>query len=486
MAPSSAKQRRSKKGAEDEDSTEVQAAPQSARERRQQKTRQRAWLIGGPVLVSILAFFGYDSWKQGTRDAEETARTLACAWEKCADPASNTLLQTMADMASKQVGNIGQELSPQRAMWSYCLKVCMDAPDHQASEAAVQQVAPVLSSAAAQAQACAKEPDWTIDISTSASREDALLNAVESASDILMRCGLVRLKGLWEEADFPWMEQALAHYKALSAESISAWGRIEPRPRPTEDVLVPLPDAGFGVSAKFAEGFWETGIARFMSHPTIAGTVAAHFNATGAPRLSYVSWIVAPSIKKDVKLQPQKMHSDADTPKSMVSAHLALEDVTADMGPTGYCPGTHIPGQGSSTEPAGLAGPLELHFALRYIALTKGTQSCTPIVPSTTRRGTVTIYDSALVHRGEANRASRPRILLNLNIAAGASAIDHENYFAYFKDKPSKRVVQKHLSWLRQAFGVDYYEELLQSGTTDREVHGKALAVRRFKMTELS
>merc|ERR1712178_240566 len=100
----------------------------------------------------------------------------------------------------------------------------------------------------------------------------------------------------------------------------------------------------------------------------------------------------------------------------MVSVHLALEDITTAMGPTGYCPGSHVPGAGTTTEPAGDAGPLELHFALRYVALSKDVQPCTPIVPRTTQKGTVTIYDSALVHRGEVNQGARPRVLLNLNI----------------------------------------------------------------------
>merc|ERR1711862_23760 len=118
-------------------------------------------------------------------------------------------------------------------------------------------------------------------------------------------------------------------------------------------------------------------------------------------------------------------------------------------------------GAGATTEPAGDAGPLELHFALRYVALTKEVQPCTPVVPRTTQRGTVTIYDSALVHRGEVNQAGRPRVLLNLNIAGAEQAIDEENYLAYFNSKPTKIAVREHLSWLRKNFGVDFYRELI-------------------------
>jgi len=469
MAPSSAKQRRPKKN-QDETDADGGQRPESGRSRRERKARLRAWLIGGSVLGAVVFLFAYDQWHAATREANEIARIIGCGWDQCADAATKSMLETMARMASERKGFVGQELSPERAMWSYCLKTCMDSSDKQASALAVKQVEPLLSAAAAQRDACAGESDWTIEIGSSVERTTAIIDVVPEAAAILARCGLVRLNGLWKESDSVWMEQSLAGYNALSSDSIWGWGRIEPKPRPTQDVLVP-------------KHIWEVGVSRFISHPTIAGAVAKYFNETDMPRLSYASWIVAPSSDKKVELHPQKTHSDADTPKSMVSVHLALEDITASMGPTGYCPGTHIPGAGVQTEPAGPAGPLELHFALRYIALNRQTQSCKLAVPKRTRKGTVTIYDSALVHRGEPNHASRPRVLLNLNVAAAQSAIDHENYFAYFKDKSSKDEVRKHLSWYRSAFGREFYEELLQPTTTDRESYGQDVAMRRFRNT---
>merc|ERR1719195_1383904 len=102
------------------------------------------------------------------------------------------------------------------------------------------------------------------------------------------------------------------------------------------------------------------------------------------------------------------------------------------MGPTAYCPGTHLAGSNDSTDAAGPAGVLELPFALRIISQKRQTSPCTSVVPKQTPQGSVTIYDSALVHRGEVNRASKTRALLNLNIAASQAAIDEENYLGYF------------------------------------------------------
>merc|ERR1712032_990508 len=89
------------------------------------------------------------------------------------------------------------------------------------------------------------------------------------------------------------------------------------------------------------------------------------------------------------------------------------------------------------TKPAGAAGPLELQFALRAIDISKGkeTSTCQQIIPHSTPRGAVTIYDSALPHRGEANVGSRSRVILNVNVASGEGAIEEENYQAYFKGK---------------------------------------------------
>jgi hypothetical protein len=323
--------------------------------------------------------------------------------------------------------------------------------------------------------ACANEASWKIDL-TNVLKGDvaALSDAIDTVAKILARCGLVRIVGLWEEKDYAWMAKALEMYNSLTGEELLSYGRVEAVPRRTEDVLVPV---GWPLSSDV----WR-GIARLLSQPVIAGAITEHFNYTGSPRLSYASWIAAPPAGKASKMQPQKIHSDLDSPSSMVSVHLALEDVTVSMGPTGYCPGTHRPGENAKTNSTGLAGPLELHFARRYVALTNEEEPCTPIVPTSTRKGTVTIYDSALVHRGEANKADRPRVLLNLNIAAGQQAIEEENYIAYFNRKPSQNEVRSHLGGIRQYFGVDFFRSIVQLGA-DRD-GGEKLALSQLERLE--
>lgn len=185
--------------------------------------------------------------------------------------------------------------------------------------------------------------------------------------------------------------------------------------------------------------------------------------------MSYASWIAAPPSRQGA--MPQMIHSDLHQPKSMVSVHVALLEVTHDMGPTAFCPGTHIAGggHGSTAEPAGPAGPLELQFAIRTASLKAEVQPCKMIVPPRNRRGTVTIYDSALLHRGEVNRARQTRLILNLNVAASPAAIAEENYAGYFVGKESEAAVRRHLAQTRAAFGADFYGELLGASGAARE-----------------
>merc|ERR1711869_91265 len=121
----------------------------------------------------------------------------------------------------------------------------------------------------------------------------------------------------------------------------------------------------------------------------------------------------------------------------MVSVHLALSEIDQTMGPTAYCPGTHLAATGSesgATVPVGgPAGPLELPFAIRMIALRTERKPCMSVVPRSTPEGTITIYDSAVIHNGMPNKSHKNRVLLNLNIASSTEAIAEENYVGYFK-----------------------------------------------------
>merc|ERR1712216_383185 len=125
-------------------------------------------------------------------------------------------------------------------------------------------------------------------------------------------------------------------------------------------------------------------------------------------------------------------------------------------------------GSQNSTKPAGPAGSLELPFALHIIGQKKETPPCTSIVPEQTPRGSVTIYDRALVRRGEVNRANKTSAWLNLNIAASQEAIQEENYLGHFSGRDTTEKVAEHLDWLRRGFGADFYWEVQEATGADR------------------
>lgn len=450
MAPMSRK--RGKKAGADDDGD---AAGTPASQRGASKGKRKgvsAAAIGALALAVFVSWLAFSSWKRKRDESEELLRVLACSWEKCADPAQEPLLKMVAEQAAEHKGQHGQDLPPQRAMWTYCIVVCMsNEKDFEPSPHAMGHVAPILEATQERNLACSDDKHWTLDVAGTAN-QTALSTQIAATME---KCGLVRLRNLWDAADSSWMDAAFQHFQALEEVDRAAWGRIETAPRRTEDVLVPPPDL-------HNTPLWH-GLARFLSQPLIAAALAKYFDSSGSPRLSYASWIVAPPSGRKVA-EPQPLHSDLNFPKAMVSAHLALTDITTVMGPTAYCPGTHFAGGDKPTDPAGPAGPLELSFALRTVALKQNSMPCTGTVPRSTPKGTVTIYDSAVMHRGEANLDTRSRVLLNLNIAGTQRGIDEEAYGKYFKGKVSEAGVNYHLEWLRATFDTRFYKELMEHG----------------------
>merc|ERR1712232_593369 len=95
---------------------------------------------------------------------------------------------------------------------------------------------------------------------------------------------------------------------------------------------------------------------------------------------------------------------------------------------------------------------------------------CSAMIPEHTPSGTVTIYDSALLHYGTANSGKRPRVVLNANFAAGDAALWEENYEEHFsKPLPNwteamnsqRRVAFEELEWMRDIFNDSFYGSLL-------------------------
>lgn len=107
----------------------------------------------------------------------------------------------------------------------------------------------------------------------------------------------------------------------------------------------------------------------------------------------------------------QSLHPDVPFFRRMaVSVHTALVDVTAEMGPTFFCPCT---GELSNRD----AWPGSA--AIKMTTLLHKACFGSSFAPAFTARGTVTIYDSAMFHMGLANGSGKKRPVLKLEIGAG-------------------------------------------------------------------
>lgn len=150
----------------------------------------------------------------------------------------------------------------------------------------------------------------------------------------------------------------------------------------------------------------------------------------------HLSVIVAPAGVKGAT--PQEIHADVGLAHQHVEVHVPLVDVSADMGPTRFCPATH--GKAQEDEAGMTTGVLR---ALEWWYLTPGKHcsgeeqlSYSLPLPA----GAVTVYDANVFHAGTANRAAWDRPVLQLSFAASAEARDARAYSEKaFKDHDAKR-----------------------------------------------
>merc|ERR1711957_22163 len=124
-----------------------------------------------------------------------------------------------------------------------------------------------------------------------------------------------------------------------------------------------------------------------------------------------------------------------------MGVHMPLVDVDLEMGCTRFCPAT------SRLPPMAAALPHEWCFdsALMYARSSKA--------------GSVTIYDSNLVHGGSANQVGRPRPVLMLSYALNGDAVDARDYHTgWFPESPQaiaraeEEVTEYRASFLRLTY----------------------------------
>mmetsp|Transcript_76343 Transcript_76343/g.150993 ORF Transcript_76343/g.150993 Transcript_76343/m.150993 type:complete len:293 (+) Transcript_76343:133-1011(+) len=112
---------------------------------------------------------------------------------------------------------------------------------------------------------------------------------------------------------------------------------------------------------------------------------------------------------------PQQLHTDTDfyVDPCLFTAFVALQDVTWNMGPTHFLPGTHT---------------LAASEAFTSMETQEGLLRASHPVAGLLKAGDATLYDSRLVHGGGANAADDTRVLLTITFRhPGAPAnVDNE------------------------------------------------------------
>ncbi|CAE7637324.1 unnamed protein product [Symbiodinium pilosum] len=142
----------------------------------------------------------------------------------------------------------------------------------------------------------------------------------------------------------------------------------------------------------------------------------------------------------------QSLHPDVHYFKGLsVSVHTALQDVPLSMGPTYFCP---CSGESLAREDWPASAAIKMTILKRRDCL------ASPFAPPFTARGTVTIYDGAMFHKGLENGSGRDRPVLKLEVAAEEFA-ERRNYIQLASVAAKKQVRR-----FREAMGPPHFGEV--------------------------
>jgi len=401
---------------------------------------------------------------------------LACAARLCA--AQPKLRQILSDVAKR-----ARPTPPEVAKGSLCYEICggghrpeafgLLADDLVPSDGWVHRARDAETDRLAQSRRCIEQWETLVEVPAL-----PLVTLSNRARRALHACGVVRVTGLFE--DQAWLTDVSDRLAKLQMDrdKLEARARLEgvakgAGARITEDILLP------------ADGkLLLSGVGDFLTYPPLVEAIRGYFSGKGSEdgddasdasfedalgaavgheggmRLSYASWIVAPQMAAQPQeatstSAPQKVHADLASARSMVSMHLALHDIDAALGPTAFCPGT-VSGKDKALARIVRVAMLDKARSMSAAGDNNYHASvCEAFVPPFTKRGSVTIYDSALFHYGTANVGEHPRAVLNANFAAKVEAIEEENYGRNFNDSSLAE-----LRWFRRVFNQSLYADL--------------------------
>jgi len=239
------------------------------------------------------------------------------------------------------------------------------------------------------------------------------------AADMLRQCGVVQLPEASSPAHVDSLERAIAGlrsktkaYKALLDE-------------------VQLHDGRYQVYLPFLKPFNSLDMLG-ASHLVLA-ILQDYFGGTDFG-IDHASVLTASSPSGN-----QSLHPDVSYFKGLaVSVHTALQNITLNMGPTYFCPCT---GEAMMRDEWPASAAIKMAVLRCKECLGKS------LAPQHTPRGTVTIYDGAMFHKGLGNDSGNLRHILKLEVGAS----DFPQRRDYCASAPP--AAQKQVARFRKAFG---------------------------------
>jgi len=252
------------------------------------------------------------------------------------------------------------------------------------------------------------------------------------AAETLRRCGVVQLSGVADVASLKRADKAVA---ALRSKKKAYKALLDQEQ---------LHDGRYQVYLPFVEPFTSAPV---LGASELVLMVLEDYFAGSDFGIDHVSVLTAGSPSGN-----QSLHPDVSYFKGLaVSVHTALQNISLDMGPTYFCPCT---GEALIREEWPASAAIKMAILKRKECLG---QSHAPVH---TPRGTITIYDGAMFHKGLANGSGRERHILKLEVGASDFPV-RRNYVG-----SAPRAAQKHAERFRRAFGPPRMTGASSSGSS--------------------
>jgi len=256
-------------------------------------------------------------------------------------------------------------------------------------------------------------------------------DAAQRALQTLQRCGVVQLRGAYASDQLDKFQKAFEKLRAKP----DAYKKLLDQKQ--------LHDGRYQVYLPYTAPF-NTRQAIGVSD-LVLEVLGSYFQAGGHGfGIDHVSVLTSASESGN-----QSLHPDVPYFKGLtVSVHTALRDVSMDMGPTFFCPCT---GEALVREEWPSSAAIKMTILKRRDCLASS------LAPPMTSRGTVTIYDGAMFHKGLENDSGKDRPVLKLEV--GATDFPERRNYIQLASKAAKKQMLR----FRSALGPPRMGEKLAS-----------------------